>query len=630
MRTKGPEHGRHRAFGPARALRRTLGLALAATFGAATVGVATGARAQSAADIVYTAHNLSVTGTGEIRATGETRICVFCHTPHNAAPLTPLWNRNLEPTFYNVYTSPTLAAGPLPQPSGATKLCLGCHDGTIAMGAVLNPARGITMAGQDTIPFESLSNFGVDLSGHHPVSFSYQSSLPNPELAPTPPTDLVYGASDEVHCTTCHDPHDDQWGKFLVKDNRYSALCTSCHDIDGWEGSAHATSPASVAGVLPRPPKTWPNYGQLNEWGCEACHTPHFAPTAPGLLNFTGLPPEPFSCTSAGCHSSEPPPAHLVTGGSTAGAHGAVTSGAGAAIAAQVRKPSAHHERPGASQTQTVSGGIRSSSFGVSCVDCHNPHRSSDTEAEAPHAGGALAGVSGVDRNGAEVSEVRYEYEVCLKCHGDQSSDFDFVPRVVPDTNKRRAFDPGNPSFHPVMAMGRATGVPSIPSALEPSMTASTMMYCSTCHADDEGGSGGPHGSTYAPILRQRYDTADNTRESFENYALCYQCHDRSSILSDQSFRSKTMGRTRTGGGHRGHLEDGAPCSACHDPHGVSELDSGERGATGSHSHLVNFDKTIVAPRAGATYPVFTDKGMSSGSCSLVCHGFDHDGTSYP
>ncbi len=98
-------------------------------------------------DMAHTKHNLSVSGPGPIRALTETRICVFCHTPHNAAPLSPLWNKALDPQAYTVYASPTLKAGPLAQPSGPTKLCLSCHDGTIAMGAVLNPVGGVAMAG---------------------------------------------------------------------------------------------------------------------------------------------------------------------------------------------------------------------------------------------------------------------------------------------------------------------------------------------------------------------------------------------------------------------------------------------------------------------------------------------------
>jgi hypothetical protein len=153
-------------------------------------------------DIATTKHNLSVSGTGSVRALNETRICVFCHTPHNATPLSPLWNRQIEPKVYTVYTSPTLRADPIPQPSGPTKLCLTCHDGTIATGAVINPRGGIAMTGGGLLPPGGLSNFGLDLSGHHPVAFPYGSALPNPELVAPPPDDLLYGGTDEVHSTT--------------------------------------------------------------------------------------------------------------------------------------------------------------------------------------------------------------------------------------------------------------------------------------------------------------------------------------------------------------------------------------------------------------------------------------------
>ncbi len=598
-----------------------------------SVGLASIARAQVAADIVHTPHNLSTSGTGTTRAQSETRICIFCHTPHNATPLTPLWNKELQPQIYSVYTSSTLKADPIPQPTGPTKLCLSCHDGTIAMGSVLNPVGGIVMAGGDTLPSDSLSNFGLDLSAHHPVSFPYNNALPNPELAATPPADLVFGTNDEVHCTTCHDPHDDTNGKFLSKDNRYSALCTTCHEMAGWAGSAHATSTASVVGILPRPPKTWPTYTQLNEWGCEVCHTPHFAPTAEHLLNFTSLPPEPFSCIGGGCHSSDPPAPHASTGPAPGIGSLPPAVGAGPDIASQTRKRSAHRELPGLMALRSTRSGKRSALSGVTCIDCHNPHLTSQTTAEAPVASGMLQGVEGVDRNGLDVTTVRYQYELCFKCHGDESTDLDFVPRVLPDTDKRRAFDPSNPSYHPVIAMGKNLNIPSIPSNLEPSMSPSALMYCTTCHSDDEGGSNGPHGSSYAPILKERYETADNTPESLESYALCYRCHDRSNILASTSFRTRTMRTTPSGGGHGGHITAGSPCSACHDPHGISDWGmpgaDGQSG-TGSHTHLVNFDTTIVSPRAGAQYPVFTDTGTFSGSCTLVCHGVDHDNASYP
>ena len=592
------------------------------------------AAAQTPPDMVHTKHNLSVSGPGPIRALTESRICVFCHTPHNATPLSPLWNKELEPQTYSVYASPTLKSGPLPQPSGPTKLCLSCHDGTIAMGAVVNPVGGISMAGGDTpLSPGSLSNFGLDLSGHHPVSFPYSTALPNAELVTSPPPDLVFGATDEVHCSTCHDPHNDFYGKFLVKDNRYSALCITCHQISGWSASAHATSTASVVGILPRDPKPWPTYTQLNEWGCEVCHTPHFAPTAEELLNFTLTPPV-FSCTSAGCHSSEPPPVHaLSTAGAAVGAGTIVGKPAGMVdIARQTRKPSAHHEPPLGTPMRSSAAGeaARSGLRTAVCVDCHDPHLSARSRAEAPYASGTLRGARGIDRNGVEIGAATYEYEVCFKCHADNTPDLDYVPRVLDVTNTRLAFDQTNPSYHPVLNMGKNLNVPSIPSPLTPNLSSSAVIYCTTCHADDEGGSSGPHGSSFAPILKERYETADNTLESYANYALCYRCHNRSSILADVSFQKKVMRTAVSAGGHSGHLAAGAPCSACHDAHGVYDPGGIGPTGTGSHTHLINFDTRIVLPKPGNQYPVFTDSGTFSGSCSLVCHGVLHDNSSYP
>jgi len=613
---------------PATELPRLLARRAALAALAAAAAFAPAARAQNAANMLDTKHNLSISGPGTVRALTEDRICIFCHTPHNSTPQSPLWNRELPAQTYTVYASPTLRAGPLPQPTGPTKLCLSCHDGMIAMGTVVNPSGGIAMSGGGRFPPGSLSEFGLDLSGHHPVSFPYDASLPNPELAPTPPEELVYGGVDEVHCITCHDPHDDTNGRFLLKDNRYSALCITCHRIPGWEFAAHAVSSVSVVGSLPRPPKTWPTWTTLGEWGCETCHTPHFAPTAPQLLNFTSAPPNPFSCTSSGCHTTDPDPPHLVAG------TGAAATFAGAApasprrvdIGTQVRRPSAHHEPPDAGTVGASPDAARSGVRSVTCADCHNPHLARAEPAEAPYVSGLVRGVRGVDRNGAPVEQARYEYEICFKCHGDATADFEAVPRVVASTNTRLDFETSNPSYHPVVGMGRNLDLPSMPSTLAPDMSASRLIYCTTCHADDQGGSRGPHGSNFAPILKERYETADGLAESYESYALCYRCHERTSILRDDSFRRGGAPGGAGRGGHSGHLAAGISCAACHDPHGV---DPDAAGASGSHTHLINFDRRVALPLPGARYPVFTDTGSFSGSCALVCHGVVHDNLSY-
>ncbi|MFQ5494707.1 MAG: hypothetical protein ACE5EX_04940, partial [Phycisphaerae bacterium] len=82
--------------------------------------------------VADTVHNLSVAGPGSVRAQSEQEICVFCHAPHNTGPMRPLWNRDVSPASYQIYQSSTLDASP-GQPTGSSKLCLSCHDGTIAL-----------------------------------------------------------------------------------------------------------------------------------------------------------------------------------------------------------------------------------------------------------------------------------------------------------------------------------------------------------------------------------------------------------------------------------------------------------------------------------------------------------------
>jgi hypothetical protein len=134
------------------------------------------------------------------------------------------------------------------------------------------------------------------------------------------------------------------------------------------------------------------------------------------------------------------------------------------------------------------------------------------------------------------------------------------------------------------------------------------FISCQDCHdnpdARDAGGTeiNGPHGSRYDFILAARYDTADFSMESPQSYALCYECHDRNSILGNESFPL-----------HQRHVVRGrVPCSACHSPHGVT-------GSPAQHDHLINFDLAIVGGQR-----LYVATGRFSGSCTLTCHGVQH------
>ncbi len=403
------------------------------------------ARSQGQAGIANTKHNLSVTGPGEIKSLVETRICVFCHTPHNAAPLTPLWNKEIKPQNYVLYESTTLHVVPH-QPTGPTRLCLSCHDGTIALGAVLKPAEGIQMVGEITPSRPSY--IGTFLADHHPVSFPYFEATVNPEISPVPPPDLVlYGG--EVHCSTCHDAHRNVYKKFLRVDNTFSALCTRCHNKDGWLLTTHKTSPSTWNGV---PPDPWPRTGVSSDFGwltvaqngCESCHTPHGAKGPQRLLNYLE---EENNCYP--CHNGNVAAKNIQAQFQKFSRHPVELTTIG--VTANHHEP---NERPA-----LITGHVE-------CVDCHNPHATNGRTATPPFITGRLEKVSGVDINGvALVPPTAYatkEYEVCFKCHADSSPEYPLVARVISTANTRFEFDLANPSYHPVVGTGKNSNVPSL------------------------------------------------------------------------------------------------------------------------------------------------------------------------
>jgi predicted CXXCH cytochrome family protein len=533
--------------------------------------------AEAKTGIIVTRHNLSVTGPGEIKAIIETRVCVFCHTPHNAFPRTPLWNRDLGPQNYEIYESSTIVARPK-QPDGPSRLCLSCHDGTVAIGAVLRPAEGIAMTREITP--ERPSYIGTFLKDDHPVSFSYYESLTNPEIRTNLPQDLTFYGAGYIHCSTCHDPHDNTYGKFLVTDNRASALCVKCHNKDGWVTSSHKNSIKVL--LNPLPGLEWTNWVTVSDYGCESCHKPHSAGGPERLLRYLN---EEDNCLI--CHN------------------GTVAE---KDIQSQIQSFSNHPVSATRGLHDPIEDPRLTTNRHVECVDCHNPHASDNTSAIPPAVSGRLKKVSGVDKDGnpiyrnvASGTSASYEYEICFKCHSDFETLSPYIPRVEAERNKRLKFSSTNLSYHPVISIGKNTNVPSLnpPSLDAPDyvrdLKESSQIYCFDCHSDDNELSKGPHGSQFRPILMRRYETEIQSGQPSQNYALCFRCHNVNSILSDQSFK------------HRKHIEDlGTSCSICHDAHGVS-----------NNNHLINFDIRYVDTNPS---PQFIDYGTFSGSCALVCH----------
>ena len=188
--------------------------------------------------VVDSPHNLSVTGPGEIRSISETRICIFCHSSHNASAEGPLWNHQTTPAQFKTYDRSTMLSS-AEAPNGATKLCLSCHDGTVAVGAVRGMSREVDMTNvgsSGAIPSGRKSNLGTDLSGTHPVSVKFdQRSAVMKQSLRWPPVDpqrqVGVDAEGYVQCTSCHDPHGSRSVKYpFWQKATFNEVCQVCHD----------------------------------------------------------------------------------------------------------------------------------------------------------------------------------------------------------------------------------------------------------------------------------------------------------------------------------------------------------------------------------------------------------------
>ncbi|MFQ5901240.1 MAG: cytochrome c3 family protein [Thermodesulfobacteriota bacterium] len=256
--------------------------------------------------IANSVHNLSSSGPGPIKAasppTSDTEICVFCHTPHHGNTQGVLWNKEDAGVTYTPYGSTTIIAAPS-QPDGSSRLCLSCHDGSIAIGSLLNLPGAIaqildntpqgTIAMTDSDPSNDcnvsarltpdgklcpqISTFlGIDLRDDHPISFLYSASASNTEIKPpgsiTAPVKL--DNNGKVQCTSCHDPHDDAYPNFLLMDyGSGSPICTACHSLTSWNATdnpVHRNSTATWTGTLGTDSNPW--HIDLNDIGnsCES------------------------------------------------------------------------------------------------------------------------------------------------------------------------------------------------------------------------------------------------------------------------------------------------------------------------------------------------------------------------
>ena len=170
-------------------------------------------------------------------------ICQPCHTPHQtkALPL-PLWNPELQTETYTLYESvqpSSVDANGGIRPSGSSKTCLSCHDGTVAIETFGDiPDSAACLQGEVII--------GAEFGNDHPISFVYDTALSAANGGLYDPTTKLSGVLDStgtinddmlfqgrMECSSCHDVHNTRavaGTKLLLKGSAGSALCLTCHD----------------------------------------------------------------------------------------------------------------------------------------------------------------------------------------------------------------------------------------------------------------------------------------------------------------------------------------------------------------------------------------------------------------
>lgn len=362
---------------------------------------------------------------------------------------------------------------------------------------------------------------------------------------------------------------------------------------------------------------------------CRGCHGSHWRMAPQKFTLAQGTPSSPFSAMDANCmRCHQGPPAPTVDQGAS---KLPLWTGTG----------SSHIDGPFLERAKTFSKVItknagRKTVLRAQCNGCHDSHGK-----DRP----AYLAAQAFDAFGKpEKVRATTVAQICFTCHAGpeavrtlkQRGDLGALFRADAVSSHR----PGT----------QATARQDLPS-LRPGLFKG-ILDCSSCHDNpNPAGPRGPHASPYPNLLKASFGReGDMASVGSHGDDLCYTCHDRTSILGNQSFpwhaqhiggftpATQLTGKTlRSLPGQRfpepgstparflpwkglsagAGLGKPAACATCHNSHGSSRWPA-----------LLDFDPAVVT-RATVGVLDYQRMGLGHGSCTLSCHGHDHLQTRY-
>jgi predicted CXXCH cytochrome family protein len=150
--------------------------------------------------------------------------CNACHVPHVQA-LRPTTQPTTQPAAERfriggqrrVFKTDRYTPGP------TSLVCLGCHDGTVAMSTI---GSSHAMLAGVREGFAMPEGFAYR---DHPIGVPYVAK-PKTYRPKNVISRTIRLPDGRIECISCHDPHNESGvDKMLVMSNRRSALCLTCH-----------------------------------------------------------------------------------------------------------------------------------------------------------------------------------------------------------------------------------------------------------------------------------------------------------------------------------------------------------------------------------------------------------------